>query len=141
MIRNLQPKDELNFITYYSSKTNCSLKDAKYQFKQIIKSGLPALIKEESILTGVCWIENRIVEEKKIKHLNFLVNNWRLAEAFLQVLRLNYNGKVIVELDKRHFLNRTLNKHHFNFLKLDNDKNIFEYKFEKRAIFTKSDDE
>jgi hypothetical protein len=137
MIRNLQPKDELNFITYYSSKVNCSLKDAKHQFKQIIKSGLPALIKDESTLSGVCWIDSRKVEDKKIRYLNFLVNNWRLAEAFLQVLRWNYNGEVIVELDKHHFLNRTVNKNRFIFLRTENNKNIFKYTFIKREIYGK----
>jgi len=56
-------------------------------------------------------------------------------------LRWNYNGEVIVELDKHHFLNRTLNKQRFNFIKFENGKNIFSYTFSKREIFTKADDE
>jgi len=92
-------------------------------------------------LHGVCWIESRLIGEKKEKFIEILCNNWRLAESYIQVLRWNLDGVFYFSLPKHDFLNRTLNKAGIRFVKVDGDKNIYNYKFEKRNFVNyKSED-
>lgn len=126
---------------YLAQKLNISLPEASIKAKQIIKSGLPSLIKEAKDLSGVAWIEHRIVNDKKEKFIEILVNNWRLAEEFIQCLRWKLNGIYWFSLPRHDFLNRTFNKNGIRYIRVENDKNIYCYKFEKRNFYSfKSDD-
>lgn len=139
MFRRINSTDKLNFIEYYSKKNNCSLKDSSYKFNKILKSGLPAIILNDKECKGICWIESIIINEKKVKLLSFLVDNWRVAESLIQILKWNFHGTVVVELEKHHFLNRTLNKNRFQFTHIKDNKNCYIFNFEKREFYVKPD--
>ncbi len=141
MIRYCTTKDLTSISMYLAQKLNISLPEASIKAKQIIKSGLPSLIKEAKDLSGVAWIEHRIVNDKKEKFIEILVNNWRLAEEFIQCLRWKLNGIYWFSLPRHDFLNRTFNKNGIRYIRVENDKNIYCYKFEKRNFYSfKSDD-
>jgi hypothetical protein len=141
MIRQLTVKDKISLISYLSEKTNISLPDATMKVSKILKGGLTALIKESKNLEGVCWVETKLVNEKKEKFVEIIVNNWRLAEDFIKVLRWNLNGDYFFVLPKHDFLNRTYNKNGIRFFKCDGDKNVYCQRFEKRQFFNyKSED-
>ena len=138
MIRQINKKDTLFISEYLSKKLSISNKEANSKISKLIKSGLPAFIKEGLYIDGICWVE---IDDKKVKRINFQVDNWKIAEDFIKVLKWNLNGDYIIELPKYDFLNKTLNKNGFKFFKVENNKNYYTYKFEKRVFYnTKSDD-
>jgi hypothetical protein len=132
MIRICSTKDKTSIALYLSKKLNISLNDANIKTRRIVKSGLPSFIKESKELEGVCWVETRLVNEKKEKFITILVDNWRLANDFIQMFRWTLDGIYWFELPKHDMLNRTLNKAGIRFVKVDGDKNIYNYRFEKR---------
>lgn len=137
MIRSVKSKDMSSFITTYSYHNHCSYLESKSKFNTLIKSGLFALVLEDKSVDNFCWVENKIVNEKKIKYLYFLVNHWKVAESFINMCRWNINGEIWVELPKHHFLNRTLNKQNFKFIKVEDNKNIYNYTFIQRKFYGK----
>ncbi len=140
MIRRISNRDKVALTLYLSNKLRISLPEANSKVRKILKTGI-CFIKEEKDLTGVCWIESRLVGEKKEKFIEILCNNWRLAEDFIQVLRWNLNGIYFFALPKHDFLNRTFNKNGIRFQRVDGDKNIYNYKFELRNFVNyKSED-
>lgn len=132
MIRQISTKDRTSISLYLASKLNIALPEANRIANKIIKSGLPSFILESKDLQGLCYVENRKIGDKQEKFVEILVGNWRLAESFLQVLRWNLNGIYYFALPKHDMLNRTLNKNGMRFFKVDGDKNLYNYKFEKR---------
>jgi hypothetical protein len=142
MIRQISTKDKISLSVYLSSKLGISFSDATKKASKIIKSGFPNLMLESSDLQGVCWVETRIIADKKIKFVEMVVNNWRLAESFLQALRWKLCGEYWFSLPKHDFLNRTYNKQGIRFMKVDGQNNLYCYKFEKRNFFNyKREDE
>jgi hypothetical protein len=135
MIRQISKKDKYSLITYLAPKLNISLLEANVKATKIIKSGLPSLILESKDLQGVCWVETKVIGEKKVKFVEILVNNWRLAEHFIQVLRWNLNGEYWFSIPKHDFLNRTYNKNGIRFMKVDGDRNLYCYRFELRNFY------
>ena len=125
-------KDKSSIAFYLSNKLNISIEDATIRANKIIKSGLENFIKEEKDLSGICYIESKLVNDTKIKYVEILVNNWRLAEQFLQCLRWTLNGEHWFSLPKHDFLNRTFNKNGLRYIRVEGDRNIYCYKFEKR---------
>jgi hypothetical protein len=141
MIRHSNTKDLTSISMYLAQKMNISLPEANAKAKKIVKSGLLSLIKESKDLLGIVWIEYRIVNNKNEKFVEILVNNWRLAEEFIQCLRWNLDGEYYFVLPKHDFLNRTYNKNGIRYLKCDGDKNIYCQRFEKRNFYSfKSED-
>lgn len=141
MIKQCTIKDLTSVSEYLSKKLNIPFSEATKQARKIIKSGLPSLILEEKDLTGVCWAEIRLIDDKKFHYVVMLVNNWRLAEKFIQILRWRLNGIYYFSIPKHDFLNRTYNKNGIRFLKCDNDKNVYCQKFELRTFVNhKSED-
>jgi hypothetical protein len=141
MIRQISTKDKISLATYLAVKINIPLSEATVKAVRIIKSGLPSLMMESKDLQGICWVENKLVGEKKVKYVEILVNNWRLAENFIQVLRWKLNGEYFFSIPKHDFLNRTYNKNGIRFLKCDGDKNVYCQRFEKRDFYSfKSED-
>lgn len=141
MIRKISTKDVISLSVYLAQKQNISLPDAKLKAKKIVKSGLPAFMLEGKDLQGVCWVESRLIGEKKEKFIEILCNNWRLAESYIQVLRWNLNGIYFLSVPKHDFLNRTYNKNGLRFMKVDGQNNLYCYKFELRNFFNyKSED-
>lgn len=134
MIRKFSSKDKMSISNYLSNKLNISLIDANRRAKRILKSGLPTLLKEDKDLQGLCWIETRLIGDKKENFVEIYVNHWKLAEHFLQCLRWELNGLYWFSLPIHDSLNRTLNKHGIRFVKVDGDKNFYHYKFEKREF-------
>jgi len=108
------------------------LSDAVKKANKIIKSGLTNFIKEGKDLEGVCYVESKLVNDKKEKFIVILVNNWRLAESFIQCLRWELNGDYFLSVPKHDFLNRTYNKNGIRFLRVDGDNNLYISRFEKR---------
>lgn len=142
MIRNITLKDKSSVSLYLSTKLNISLQDAVKKANIIIKSGYPKFLKDDINLQGLCYVESKIINEVKEKFIVILVNNWRLAESFLQCMRWELNGIYYFSIPKHDFLNRTYNKNGIRFLKCDGDKNLYCYKFEKREFHNyKQDDE
>jgi len=141
MIRQISKKDKTAIEFYLSTKLRLSFLEASVKTRKIIKSGLPALIMESKELQGICWAENRIVDDKKVKYIEILVNNWRLAEAFIKILRWNLNGDYYLSIPKHDFLNRTYNKNGIRFLKVNGKNNEYITRFEKRTFYNfKKDD-
>jgi hypothetical protein len=141
MIRNCTTKDLSSISVYLAQKLNISLPEASIKTKKIIKSGLPSLIKESKDLTGIVWVESRIINDKKEKFIEIFVNNWRLAEDFIQCLRWKLDGVYWFSLPRHDFLNRTFNKNGIRFSRVEGDRNIYCYKFERRNFFNyKSED-
>lgn len=132
MIRQVSTNDNTSIAIYLSKKLNLSFSDAYIKTRKIIKSGLISLIKEDKDLEGICWVETKFINNKKEKFVEIYVNNWRLAESFIQILRWSLTGIYYFSLSKHDMLNRTLNKSGIRFLKVEGDKNIYNYKFEKR---------
>lgn len=137
MIRSIKQKDKCDFITAYIYHNRCSPDEAKLKFNHIIKSGLFNLILEDKNISNFCWLEHKVINDKKNKYLYFLVNHWKVAESFINMCRWNINGEIWVELPKHHFLNRTLNKQNFKFIKVENNKNIYNYTFIQRKFYGK----
>jgi hypothetical protein len=141
MIRRINSKDKNSLASYFSNKLNINIEDALVKTNKILKSNSTNFIKEERELSGVCWIETRLINNIKTKYIEILVNNWRLAEQFLQCLRWSLNGEHWFSLPKHDFLNRTLNKAGIRFIRVEGDRNIYCYRFEKRDFRNyKSDD-
>lgn len=141
MIRQISTGDKTSVAIYLAQKLNISLPEANFKANKIIKSGQVSFLKEEKELSGLCYVESRLVNGVKTNFIEIIVNNWRLAESFLQCLRWSLNGIYWFSLPKHDFLNRTLNKSGIRFVKVDGDKNIYNYKFEKRDFFNyKSED-
>lgn len=141
MIRLIKKEDTLSIVEYLLKKLAITPQEAKVISRKIVKSGLPSFLKDSKSLEGICWMEKSILNEKPIKKLNFLVDNWRLAEDFIKILRWNVNGEIIIDIPRHDFLNRTLTKNGFRFLKLENNRNVYNYRFEKREFHNiKSED-
>jgi hypothetical protein len=141
MIRQVSTQDKTSIGLYLSQKLNISIPEGMVKANKIIKSGLPAFMLEGKELQGVCWVESRLIGEKKEKFIEILCNNWRLAESYIQVLRWNLNGIYFLSVPKHDFLNRTYNKNGIRFMKVDGQNNLYCYKFEKRNFFNyKSED-
>lgn len=141
MIRNITTKDKTSLAVYLSSKLNISLPDAKLKASKIVKNGQTSFLKEEKDLSGICYVENRLINDKKEKYVVILVNHWKLAESFIQCLRWKLDGIFWFELPKHDSLNRTFNKAGIRFVKIDGDRNLYNYKFDKRQFFSfKSED-
>jgi hypothetical protein len=141
MIRQISTKDKTSIAIYLAQKLNISLPEANIKANKIVKSGLPAFMIEGKELQGICWVETRLIGEKKEKFVEILCNNWRLAESYIQVLRWNLNGIYWFSLPKHDFLNRTFNKNGLRYMRCEGDRNIYCYKFEKRNFYSfKSED-
>lgn len=141
MIRNIKANDKLSVALYLSKKLSLSINEASIKIKKIIKSGLPSFLKEDKDLQGVCYIENRIVNDKKEKFIEIFCDNWRLAESYIQILRWNVNGIYWFSLPKHDFLNRTFNKNGLRYVRCEGDRNIYCYKFEKRNFYNSKKDD
>ena len=143
MIRNISTKDKINVSTYLASKLNLSFSEAEKKVRKIIKSGQPNFLLESKDLQGFCYVETRIINGEKLKFVEILCNNWRLAEMFIKILRWNLNGIYWLSLPKHDFLNRTFNKNGLRFVKCDGAKNIYCYRFEHHqfANFKSEDNE
>ena len=141
MIRKISNKDNVSIAVYLSKKLNLSLSDANIKANKIIKSGLPAFILEGKDIQGICWVENRLIDNKKEKFVEILVNHWRLAESYIQILRWNLNGDYFLLIPKYDTLNRTYNKNGIRFLKVEGQNNLYVARFEKRNFYSfKSED-
>ena len=141
MIRKCIISDKSSIAIYLASKLNISIVESNRKAKKIIKSGLPAFILEGKDLQGLCWVESRLVGEKKEKFIEILCNNWRLGESYIQVLRWNLNGDYQFSVPKHDWLNRTLNKNGIRFNKIDGLNNLYIGRFEKREFHSfKSED-
>lgn len=143
MIRHCTTKDRTSIAVYLATKLKISLSEANSKAKRIVKNGMPSFLKEEKNLTGLCWIETRLVNDKKEKFVEILSDHWKLAESFLQCLRWKLDGIFYFSLPKYDSLNRTYNKNGIRYLKVDGDRNIYVYKFEKREFrsFKEEDNE
>ncbi len=143
MIRQISPKDKTSLSIYLIEKLKLTFPEASIKANKIIKNGYTSLMADTRDLQGICWVELRLVGDKKIKFVEILVNNWRLAESFIQVLRWKLNGEFWFSLPKHDFLNRTYNKNGIRFMKVDGSNNLYCYKFEKRQFFNvkREDDE
>jgi hypothetical protein len=141
MIRQASTNDKTSIAVYLSKKLNISLKDANNKARKIIKSGLSAFILEGKDLLGICYVELRLVGNKKEKFVEILCDNWRLAESYIQILRWNLNGDYQFSVPKHDWLNRTLNKNGIRFNKIDGLNNLYIGRFEKREFHSfKSED-
>lgn len=136
MIRQISTKDRTSISLYLASKLNIDLPEANRRARKIIKSGLPSFILESKDLQGLCYVEKRQVGDKQEKFIEILVGNWRLAENFIQVLRWNLDGVYWFSLPKHDFLNRTLNKAGMRYVRVEGDKNVYNYKFERRQFYS-----
>jgi hypothetical protein len=134
VIRQIITKDSNDVAIYLVSKLNISFPDAIKKVRKIVKSGLPSFLKEDRDLQGICYVESRIVNGEKLKFVEILCDNWRLAEMYIKILRWNLNGIYWFALPKRDFLNRTLNKAGIRYVRVDGDKNIYNFRFEKRSF-------
>jgi hypothetical protein len=141
MIRKITSSDKTSVASYLVSKLNMPLLEAIKKANKIIKSGRVSFLKEERDLSGLCYTESRVVNGVKTNFVEIIVNNWRLAEDFIQVLRWNLDGIYWFSLPRHDFLNRTLNKIGIRFVRVDGDRNVYCYKFEKRNFYSfKSED-
>ena len=141
MIRLISTKDKISIAIYLASKLNIDLPEANRRANKIIKSGLPSFILESKDLQGLCYVEKRQVGDKQEKFIEILVGNWRLAESFIQMLRWNLDGDYWFSLPRHDFLNRTFNKNGIRYVRVEGDRNIYCYRFEKRNFFNyKSED-
>ena len=141
MIRLISTKDKTSIAIYLASKLNIDLPEANRRANKIIKSGLPSFILESKDLQGLCYVEKRQVGDKQEKFIEILVGNWRLAESFIQMLRWNLDGDYWFSLPRHDFLNRTFNKNGIRYVRVEGDRNIYCYRFEKRNFFNyKSED-
>jgi hypothetical protein len=141
MIRKAITKDITSIAVFLSNKLNLSLKDSVIKAKRIVKSGLPSFLKEEKDLSGLCFVETKLVGDVKKKFVNIYVSNWRLAESFIQCLRWTLNGEHFFLIPRKDMLNRTYNKAGIKYLKIEGDNHLYSYVFEHR-VFTsyKSED-
>ena len=135
MIRNISSKDKLVIADYLVSKKGISFLEANKIVKNILKGGRVSFIKENKECEGICYIYTKEINGEKLKFIEILVNNWRLAENYLQMLKWSLNGVYFFSLPKHDFLNRTYNKNNIKFLQVDGQNNIYSYKFEKRQFF------
>ena len=134
MIRKATTKDITSIAVFLSNKLNLSLKDSIVKARRIVKNGLPSFLKEEKDLTGVCWVEKRLIGDVKKKFVCIHVDNWRLAESFIQCLRWTLNGEHMFFIPRRDMLNRTFNKNGIKYIKIDGDNHLYSYTFEKREF-------
>lgn len=135
MIRQISVKDISAVSMYLANKLNISFTDAKIKARKIIKSGNHSFLLDEANLQGICYVETKVVNNKKVKFIEIIADNWRLAESFIQILKWNLNGEYFFALPKHHFLNRTYNKKGIKFFRVEGDKNLYIYNFEKRTFF------
>jgi hypothetical protein len=134
MIRKATIKDITAIALFLSNKLNLPFKETVVKARKIVKSGSPNFLKEEKDLTGVCWVEKKIVNNAPQKFVEIHVTNWRLAEMFLQCLRWELNGEYMFLIPRRDMLNRTYNKAGIKYLKIEGDNHLYVYKFEKREF-------
>jgi len=134
MIRLITKQDKSSIIEYLSKKLVISEQQAALKTNKLINRGLPFFIKELKNIEGICWVEHLTIDEKKVRKLFFLVDNWRLAEDLIKLLRWNLNGDYVIEIPKHDFLNRTLNKNGFRFSHIKDNYNVYNYRFEKRTF-------
>lgn len=134
MIRHATTKDITSIATFLSNKLNLSLNDAVKKAKKIVKNGLPSFLKEEKDLTGVCWVEKRVVNNVPQKFVEIHVKNWRLAEDFIQCLKWSLNGEYMFLIPRKDMLNRTYNKAGIKYLKIEGDNHLYSYVFQKREF-------
>lgn len=135
MIRAIKRTDKSDIVQYLVKKLSISFEESEKKARKLLKLNNLCFIKESKNLEGICWVENILVADKKVKKLSFLVDNWKLADDFIKLLRWNLNGEYITEIPKHDFLNRTLSKNGFRFLRLENNKNVYNYRFDLK-IFT-----
>lgn len=134
MIRQAELRDKIMVTEYVVKKLNISMKEANSKISKQIKSGLPLFLKDEKDIRGICWVEKITINDKKVKKLSFLFDDWRLAEDMIKYLRWQLNGEYITDLPKHDTLNRTLNKNGFRFTHIADNKNHYIYRFEKRTF-------
>lgn len=134
MIRPIKKSDKSSLCEYIKNKYSCTYTEAEKESRKLLKFSQKCYIKEDKDLYGVCWIEKCIFDKLPSKKINFLVDNWHLADDFIKILRWNLNGLYIIEVPQNHFLNKTLNKNGFRFIRLQNNKNLYHYKFELRKF-------
>lgn len=134
MLRKVLDTDKNSLVLYLSSKLNISIASATITANKIIKHSSISFLKEEKDLSGVCWIESRMINNIKHKFIEIVCNNWRLAEDFLQCLRWNLNGTYYFLIPRHDFLNRTFNKNGIKFIKIEGENHLYSYKFEKREF-------
>jgi hypothetical protein len=134
MIRNATTKDITSIATFLSNKLNLSLNDAVKKSRKIVKNYSPSFLKEEKDLSGVCWVEKRIVNNVPQKFVEIHVKNWRLAEDFIQCLKWSLNGEYMFLIPRKDMLNRTYNKAGIKYLKIEGDNHLYSYRFEKREF-------
>jgi hypothetical protein len=134
MIRKATIKDITAIALFLSNKLNLPFKETVVKARKIVKSGSPNFLKEEKDLTGVCWVEKKIVNNAPQKFVEIHVTNWRLAEMFLQCLRWELNGDYYFLIPRRDMLNRTYNKNSIKFLKIEGDNHLYSYVFQKREF-------
>jgi hypothetical protein len=134
MIRNATTKDITSIATFLSNKLSLSLNDAVKKSRKIVKNYSPSFLKEEKDLSGVCWVENRIVNNVPQKFVEIHVKNWRLAEDFIQCLKWSLNGEYMFLIPRKDMLNRTYNKAGIKYLKIEGDNHLYSYRFEKREF-------
>lgn len=134
MIRKISTKDITSIAIFLSNKLNLSLNDSLIKAKRIVKNGLPSFLKEEKDLTGVCFVETRLVNDVKKKFVEIHVKNWRLAEEFLQCLRWTLDGEYNFSIPRRDMLNRTYNKAGIKYIKIEGDNHLYSYTFQKREF-------
>ena len=134
MIRNATTKDITSIATFLSNKLNLSLNDAVKKSRKIVKNGLPSFLKEEKDLSGVCWVEKRVVNNVPQKFVEIHVNHWKIAEDFIQCLKWSLNGEYMFLIPRKDMLNRTYNKAGIKYLKIEGDNHLYSYRFEKRIF-------
>ena len=134
MIRNATTKDITSIATFLSNKLNLSLTDAVKKSRKIVKNCSPSFIKEEKDVSGVWWVEKRIVNNVPQKFVEIHVKNWRLAEDFIQCLKWSLNGEYMFLIPRKDMLNRTYNKAGIKYLKIEGDNHLYSYRFEKREF-------
>lgn len=134
MIRHCTTKDRTSIAVYLATKLKISLSEANSKAKRIVKNGMSSFLKEEKNLTGLCWVETRIVNDKKEKFVEILSDHWKLAESFLQCLRWALNGDYYFAAPIHDSLNRTFNKHGLQFIKVNDKFNVYIGRFEKRVF-------
>jgi hypothetical protein len=134
MIRHISTGDKNLVSDYLANKLRIPFSEAQKKARKIIKSGLPSFLLESKDLQGICYVENRIVNDKKEKFVEILCDNWRLAEKYIKILRWSLNGDYFFLVPKHDWLNRTYNKNGIRFYKVDGSNNLYIGRFEKRTF-------
>lgn len=134
MIRLIKTEDKTSISDFLMKKLSISFKEAELKTSKLLKLKNLCFVKESPDVKGLCWVETSLISDKKVKKLFFLVDNWQLAEDFIKLLRWNLSGEYLIEIPKHDFLNRTLSKNGFRFVKLLDNKNVYNYRFEKKTF-------